>query len=325
MRHFRRFAPLGLVALLGATAVGCISGIDSGGGTFDRNLTVTGPTVIDLANGAGKVEIRTGSPGNVRIHGEFRVQAWIFGSPEHEIADVTQHPPIEQEGNLIRIGHDERSKRNLIVIYTIEVPVETELRSKSGSGDLEVRGIRGPVRTVSGSGDVTADQIGEDTEVSTGSGDIKLTDIAGQAQATAGSGDLRLRGVKGEVRVHTGSGDVTIEHASGAVTAGTASGSVDLRSASGDIRVRTSSGDVTIEGDPSASSYWEIHTSSGAVTLHVPSSAGFRLATHSNSGQTNSTLPLVVEEKGRRDLRAHFGNGQGRIEVTTSSGDITVH
>ena len=40
--------------------------------------------------------------------------------------------------------------------YTIVVPQDAQLRSLSGSGDVEVSGIQGPANFTSGSGDVTA-------------------------------------------------------------------------------------------------------------------------------------------------------------------------
>ena len=65
---------------------------------------------------------------------------------------------------------------------------------------------------------------------------------------------------------------------------------------------------------------------SGNVDIHVPSSASFHLHAHSRSGNIATAIPLVVEEKtSKHELRARIGEGQGRVDVDTSSGDITLH
>jgi hypothetical protein len=324
MSSARKIIPFVAALLLAAAASGCAPN-ESGSGSFERNLAVTGPVVLDISNGSGNVEISPGSAGTVHVHAEFRVRTWPWENGKRRAAEITQNPPIEQNGNLIRIGRAQWKHWNIEIQYTIVTPAETELRGTVGSGGLTVRGIRGPARIVSGSGDVTAEQIGEDTQVTAGSGDIRLTDISGEVQATAGSGDLRLSNVRGELRAHTGSGDITVEHPGGAVTTGAGSGDLTVRGASGDVRAHTGSGNVGVDGDPAATSFWDIHTGSGEVTLHVPATASFRLYARSVSGKIETSLPMVVEERAKRDLRARLGDGKARVEVETGSGDISVH
>ena len=313
--------PLFLAGLLLAAA-GCGPN-ETGTGSFDRTLTVNGPVVLDIANGSGKVEITPGASGEVRIHGAFRVSTWPWERPQDRVAQISQHPPIEQSGTLIRIGHV-WSRMNVVVDYTIEVPVETEVRGVVGSGELNVRGIRGPAKLVAGSGEITAERIAEDTQAVAGSGDLHLCDINGEAQATAGSGDLQLTNVHGAIRANTGSGDVSIEHAGGDIIANTGSGDINLRDIVGDLRIKAGSGDVTVDGNPAANSYWEFHTSSGSVTLRVPSNASFRFYAHSSSGSIDTGLPMTIEERPKHELRAHVGDGKARIDVNTASGDIRV-
>jgi Toastrack DUF4097 len=323
MRLLSRLAPCFCAALLAFAATGCVT-VESGSGTFDRTLTVSGPVVLDVANGSGRVQISSGTAGEVRIHGVFRVRTWPWEKPQQRVADLGQHPSIEQQGNLIRIGHDEHSRRNVTIDYTIAVPAETELRGAVGSGELDIRGIRGPARLLAGSGNITAQQIGNDTHATAGSGDIKLSDIGGNVEALAGSGDLELRDINGELRAHTGSGDVTIEHPAGPVVVGAGSGDISLRDLKGDVRVRTGSGDIAVDGNPAGTTYWEFHTGSGSVTLRVPGGSSFRFYARSNSGSIMTNLPMIVEEHAKHELRAHVGDGEARIEVDTGSGDIRI-
>ena len=262
----------------------------------------------------------------MRIHAEFRVQIWPWENARRRIEEVVQHPPIEQQGNLIRIGGNLLRRTNMTVNYTIVVPAETELRGITGSGDLDVRGIRGPASLTAGSGEIRAEDIGQDTQAVAGSGGIHLASIHGDVQATAGSGDLELSAIRGEIRAQTGSGDVRVTQPGGAVNAGAGSGDLTITGASGDLRARTGSGDVTVDGNPLAKRYWEIHTGSGDVALHVPSSASFRLYARSSSGNIETDIPIIIEEKtSKHELRARVGDGQARVDVETSSGGIALH
>ncbi len=326
MRGTRKIAPFAPLLVLTACLTGC--GTPAAGtatGTFDRDLAVTGPVVLEVQNGSGDVQISPGTSGSVRVHGEFRVRALPWENVQQRNAEITQHPPIEQKGNFIRIGEGKRSWGNLEVSYVITAPAETELRGTMGSGDLEVRGIHGPMRVTTGSGNVTAEQIGEDTQVKAGSGDVRLKDIQGEAQVTTGSGDVQLNNARGEIRVHTGSGDIMIERPGNAITAGAGSGDVVLRGISGDARVKTGSGDVSIDGDPVGTSYWEFHTGSGEVGIHVPPGSSFRFYARTSSGKIATAIPMVVEQQLKHELHAHVNDGKGRIEVETSSGDISVN
>ncbi len=323
MRTLAKVAEVFVAVGLAATAIGCVNspGVS---GHFDQTLTVSGPIVLELKNGSGDAKITPGTAGQVRIHGDFTVRSWPWESSERRAKEIAEHPPIEQTGSLVRVGQSQFRMEDFTVNYTIEVPVETELRGTVGSGEIHVNGIHGPARLKAGSGTIEARQIEQDTTAMAGSGTVDLTDIGGQVQATVGSGDVNLTGIQGEVRVRAGSGDIVIERASGAIDSTTGSGDLKIRDAKADVRAKSGSGDVSIEGNPAPSSSWEFHTGSGDVTLRVPSSASFRFYAHSMSGKIETNLPMVVEERPRHELRARVGDGQARVQVMTASGDISL-
>jgi hypothetical protein len=60
------------------------------------------------------------------------------------------------------------------------------------------------------------------------------------------------------------------------------------------------------------------------VQLGVPSTANFHLSAEAVSGQITTEVPIVIEEQGKHSLRARMGNGGGRVEVRTISGEIRV-
>src|SRR6266851_4684937 len=119
------------------------------------------------------------------------------------------------------------------------------------------------------------------------------------------------------------SGAQDIQNVRGPVKAEAASGSVDVEGATSDVKAHAASGRVNMQGNPGASSYWDLKTASGSVQLGVPANASFHLAAEAISGEIKADIPIMVEEQGKHSLRARVGNGNGgRIEVHTVSGEI---
>jgi Putative adhesin len=317
---------LAFLVLTASFSAGCVShsGVE---GSFDRQYTVSGPVTLELTSGKGDAHITTGPVGEVRIHGEVHVDSWSSESGRTRLQQLQSNPPISQEGNLIRIGGVGKAGRGDVEVdYTIVVPQDAQLRSTSGSGDLVVRGIQGPANFTCGSGDVTASEIVSDVQALCGSGDIKLSEIKGHARVTTGSGDITLDTIQGEARLQTGSGTIEISNPGDAVEANTGSGDITIKGASADVRLHTSSGEIRVGGNPGSSNYWDFRTSSGEVTLDVPSTASFRLYAHSSSGDIDAAIPIVMEgTTNKHELRARIGDGKARVEIQTSSGDISLH
>jgi len=313
-------------AVLGAlllAAAGCGGHVTSSA-SFDRTLSVTGPVRLELQNGSGSVQITAGEPGQVRIHADVRGQAWGLGNAQQRAQEIASNPPIEQQGNLIRVGYDRFRMHTVAINYTIAVPAETELQSEIGSGGLIARGVRGPVRLTTGSGSIEATDIREDAQVTAGSGSLTLTNVGGEGNANTGSGRITLSQIRGEIRAATGSGGVTIAGPGGRINAKTGSGGVSVSGAAADLRAKTGSGSITIAGNPAGNSYWELHTGSGSIALDVPANASFRLYAHTSSGRIETSIPVVIEERSKKELRARVGNGDARVEAETGSGSIHI-
>jgi hypothetical protein len=327
----RRHASFTLALAIAATlvGVGCAT-VAQESASFDRTLSVTGPVRLDLSNGSGSVRITGSATGQVRIHGDVRRHAFFFGHT-YSAREVADHPPIEQQGNVIRIGEQGRRMfsagmgyTNLTIEYVIEVPKETEIETRVGSGSQTVRDVHGPVKLVSGSGRVSADTIGEDVQIVSGSGSIEASGVGGEFHGTAGSGGVSARNIHGDVRVATGSGSISVARPDARVNAKTGSGSIVVQGANDSLTAMAGSGSLTIDGNPSPSSFWELHTGSGSVNLGLPANGSFRLNAVARSGKIQAGIPIVIEEQSRRELRARVGSGAARIEVQTGSGTIRI-
>src|ERR1700677_3446635 len=74
------------------------------------------------------------------------------------------------------IGGAGSATKDASIDYTITVPADAEIRAVTGSGDLEIIGLKGPANFVAGSGDIKASKITGDVQITAGSGSIELSE-----------------------------------------------------------------------------------------------------------------------------------------------------
>ena len=314
--------PLGLVAAMLFLA-GCAVG-PSVTGSFDRDYTVTGPLRLELTEPSGDVDIRGSADGKVHVHGEVRASGFGFDNPQKRMDDTLASPPIEQKGDTLRVGLDSSHLRHVSVAYTIQVPHDTEVDATVASGAQTIRDVRGPVKVQAASGSIRVEKIERGAQLTTASGVVSASDVGGDVQIKTASGSVNLSDIKGDVNVTAFSGVIHVVKPGTRVEAGTASGEVEIQGASSDVKAHAVSGRVSVQGNPTANSYWDLKTASGAVQLSVPPSASFHLTAEAVAGDIRTDIPIVVEEQGKHSLRAHMGAGGGRVEVHTVSGEIRV-
>jgi DUF4097 and DUF4098 domain-containing protein YvlB len=295
-------------------------------GHFERTLHVNGPVDLEVQTGSGDITVRPGSGTAVEIRARIYASSWIWGGDlENEIRQIEQHPPIEQNGNSIRIGRFVgMSLHNISISYELAVPAQTRLRSSSGSGDQRISGIQGPVDASSGSGTITIADLGGDSRVRAGSGDIELRSIRGRIQASAGSGSIRGTLISGPVSAQTGSGDIRVrELGTGDISVSTGSGSIEIKGARGSVRAGSGSGDIVAEGEPAAD--WRLHTSSGDLRVSFPVSAAFDLDARTSSGSIDAGSEIAFNGvTNSHELRGKVRGGGSLIELSTSSGSIRI-
>jgi DUF4097 and DUF4098 domain-containing protein YvlB len=321
-RHRNLCLPLVLCSAVAVLAA-CNSG-PAVSGTFDRNYDVTGPIRVELTNASGDVDITGSADGKVHVHGDVRASGYGSDSPQKRLDDTVSNPPVEQRGDTIRIGKEVSRMRNVSITYTIQVPHDTEVNATVASGAQTIRGVRGPVKVQAASGSIRVEKVERDAQLSTASGAISATDIGSEVRVKSATGTVTVTNTRGDVIVDAIAGVIRVSHPGGRIEAGTASGDVEIQGAASDVKAHAVSGRVSVQGNPGADSYWELKTMSGGVQLGVPASANLHLSAEATSGEIRTDIPIVIEEQGKHSLRAHMGNGGGRVDVHTVSGEIRV-
>lgn len=252
--------------------------------TFERNLTVNGRVDLSVATGSGNVHITRGSSNQVHIFGKVH-SSW--GANEDKVREIAAHPPIEQTGNIIRIGHEHQNYHNISIDYEIQAPANSFLDASSGSGDIKDEGV------------------GANSKLSTGSGNIHATGLADGFVANTGSGDIYIDG--------TGSGDFKAQ---------TGSGNIELSGVNGSLRAGTGSGDINVSGTPSSN--WKIETGSGNVHFNSGSSS-FTLDASTGSGEVHTKREMLMDGSvSRHHVTGKIGGGGPTVRIETGSGDVRI-
>lgn len=281
-------------------------------GSFHETYAVAGPFVLDVTTGSGKIEITTGSAGEVMVTGKISVGTGWFkrsrADAEEIVEELEASPPVEIEDGLVRVGHikERRLRQNVSISYEIVVPADTEVKSHTGSGSQSIRGVGGPV------------------EAGTGSGRLTLTDIGGSVEARAGSGSIRADGVAGAFEAHAGSGGIRLtQTAPGDVNVSAGSGSIELHDVVGTLKARSGSGRIEVDGDMAGP--WELDTGSGSIYVALPSDAAFTLDAESNSGGIVIEHPLTIQGKvSKKRMKGEVRGGGEMLRIETGSGRIRV-
>lgn len=155
---------------------------------FSWSGTAKANSKIRLSNVSGDVQL-VASKGNT-----IRVNATKSG---HDAAEA--EVVVEASGGTVKIwtklphGGRRSKSTGVRVDYVIEVPAGVAFDANVVSGDIDARGIRGPLALEAVSGNIQT----------VGSGDIKVTTVSGNAkvQLPAGSSRAMLEAVNGSLEV----------------------------------------------------------------------------------------------------------------------------
>jgi hypothetical protein len=256
--------------------------------TFERTLTVNGRVELSIATGSGYIHLTQGSGNQIHVFGRVKSNCWGVNCPSDEkVREIAANPPIEQTGNIVRVGVHHENLHNLSIDYEIQAPADAYLDAGSGSGN------------------VTDDGVGENAKLNTGSGSIHAT------------------GLHGSFTVNTGSGNIYAEQiGQGDVKANTGSGPIELKDVKGGLRAETGSGNIKVDGTPAED--WKLQTGSGSVQF-TPGNTAFTLDASTGSGSVHTDRDMVVQGSfDKHHITGKFNGGGPTVRISTGSGDIRV-
>jgi hypothetical protein len=292
-----RALPVVCCAGLASVLAGCVVHVDSGGFSSrnEMHFKVEGRPVVDLTTFDGAIEVRSWDRSEVLVRVEARASSKLL-LESIDVAGSSQDSHVvvvakvkETSGWEVSSGGMSRSVR-----LVATVPIDSEVRLRSGDGSVRVERVRGII------------------DARTEDGRIVMREVGGEIVADSGDGSVQMEDVDGRCTVNTRDGSVLVS--------GRLRGDLKARSGDGSVTVRAAAGSA-ISGD------WNIETGDGGVMLSLPDQLDAKLDLHTSDGRIAingfAEMPIEQEGEGRR-LQAVLGSGAGNLRIRTAEGTITL-
>lgn len=281
----QRFLHFTAILLFAASALIHATRAYAAEATFTRTLAVGDRADLTVETGSGTIHLMRGPAGSIHVFGRVR-SGW--GGSEQRVREIADHPPVQQTGNIVRIGAGLRHLQNISIDYEIQAPEGVQLNASTGSGAINDDGV------------------------------------GLNAKLGTGSGNIRANGLKGSFSLETGSGSiVATQETSGDVKAETGSGSIELHHILGALKAETGSGAIKVDGQPTAN--WKLGTGSGSVEVWS-NNASFNLDAESGSGSIHIDRPVQMSNSsGKHHISGRIGSGGPQVRIEAGSGSIRVH
>ena len=267
--------------------------------------------MVRIENVKGRIVVRTWAKNEVKVTGSLGkgVEKLAITGDSRSLDISVKYPNSRGGWNLW--GRDDNRTEPTILEVTLPQKASVDVGAVSADVDIQqVAGRKLDVSSVSGNVMVTASSPGE-ASLENVSGDVTLRITTSKLDAQSVSGDLHISGgITGEVDVESVSGNIEL--------GAKALDRLEVSSVSGDARLAFGlrpAGTVDAE------------TLSGELELTLPKATGAKLHVESFSGDIASPSGRVErEEHGPgSSLQATLGDGRGRIDLESFSGDVRIN
>jgi len=191
---------------------------------------------------------------------------------------------------------------------------------ESTSGDIDVVAPAGAVAITSTSGDVTGEDLAA-TTIRTVSGDVEIRGTRGPLDTHSTSGDISIRGARDSLLVGTVSGDVNVSEAPRGLEVSTTTGEIVAKRVAMRATVAASSGGVDL-GLTAPLDRAQVTTSSGDIHVALGPGVGGQVEMRTSNGSLETQAAIQVGSFTRRVITGRVGQGNAVIQLRSASGDI---
>ena len=258
----------------------------------------------------GQVDISNIS-GSITVTGWNRDAVEVTGTLDRNVKELV----FERDGDrvTIQVKVPRKGGRGIDADLDIRVPEKSSIDVSGVSADIKVKNVRGVQRLQTVSGEVETESFGNDVSAESVSGDVEIAGDASDTETNISSvsGDVALARGSGIVRASSVSGDVVIDE--GTFTRAeldTVNGDVVFRSGlrkGGRFAAETVNGELDIEFAGDVSARIDIETFNGSI----------RNCFGPDPERTSKYTPGL-------ELSFTEGDGDGRVEMSTMNGDISL-
>ena len=268
---------------------------------IDRTLDAASDGEVNVSNIAGSVVVNGWSRNEVEVSGTLgrNVEELIFERDDDKIT--------------VKVKVPKKGGRGIDSDLRIKVPENSSIDVSAVSADIVVTDVKGEQRLNTVSGDVRTESAANDVRAGSVSGDVEIEGDNSDAETSANtvSGDVTVFRAAGTVRAESVSGDVIVdEGAFGRASLNTVNGEIIFQSElrkGGRFIAETVNGDIDVEFVGDVSAKIEIDTFNGSI----------RNCFGPKAERTSKYTPGW-------ELSFTEGDGDGRVEMSTMNGDLSV-
>jgi DUF4097 and DUF4098 domain-containing protein YvlB len=309
---------------------------------FSEEIESSDARDLEIHNFAGDIICRKGEGELIHIEGT----KYGGGNTEEEALKKAEDTGIDimRRGDTIHISSSHPNNRKTRVDYFVTLPAGIALQAHNVKGDVTVEQIDSNLELKVVNGELKISKNKGEIEAKVVHGDIHLKELEGKIHIRGVNADLEAENLTGEISLKMVNGDAQIEHSSGTMEIETMSGdsrllshrgAVSCKSASGeiecmqldsaDIDCRTKSGDIDIEMISFIDGSINLKSMSGDIDLNIPSSSSALIRGKTLSGDIAvDAEDAIVERDTSNRAEIRFGEGKGRGDIATTSGDIRI-
>lgn len=277
---------------------------------IDQSRPLKADGSVSIENIKGRIVVRTWAKPEVRVTGSLGkgAEKLEIEGDANSLSIEVKYPSNSTGWNLW--GRDGNKLEPTIL--EVMIPQRASLDVDSVSADVDVQQMAGrklSVSCVSGAVVVSASSPGQ-ARFENVSGNTTLRITSNNVQAESVSGDIKLQGgLDGEVQMESVSGDLDL-----------------VAKALSQLSFSTVSGDALIQAGLQPSGSIDAESLSGTIDLRLPKSTSARVHVETFSGDIDSPTGSVHhEEHGPgKSLDTSYGDGRGRIDVESFSGDVRI-
>lgn len=280
---------------------------------------------IYIENMRGNVEIKAVSKNQFSVSGKLdeKAEGFELDSKDGITRFVVKMPRTTYSG-----WNDSNEKEGSML--QIEVPVGSQIEFSGVNANITATGVQGGSRLTTVNGTITAKQLKNDISLETVNGEIDSVDNSGRIKLNTVNGEIDDKGSSGRLSAESVNGEINLESSATEIDVSVVNGEADLKLV-GTERLDFSAVNGEIKAELKGSLAPRINTStvSGSATLKLDPkvSARFKL-TASAGGDIENKLTAQKADKAkygpRRNLEFSTGSGDGNIDMSTVSGDLTV-
>ncbi|MBU1309116.1 MAG: DUF4097 family beta strand repeat protein [Gammaproteobacteria bacterium] len=212
----------------------------------------------------------------------------------------------------------------------VEVPSGSSIEFKGVNSDVSLAGVTGGSKISTVNGNISAAKLSVLVQLNTvngeinskdSSGDIELSSVNGKIIDVGSAGRLNYSVVNGEIKARTSAEEVNVS---------TVNGDAELKmTGTQHLKLSTVNGEIEAELAKSASPRISGSSVSGDIELKLDSSINARFDIQASAGGgINNKLSSDKASKAKygpaRSLQFTLGSGNGSVDLSTVSGDVTL-